>query len=76
MRFRPFVAAALLLAGPLSAQQTAQYPTSWDPKLLERPDVKAAMAMLEKNFPQQVEEWVRITEMPGKSGLEQAAGPS
>ncbi|GAB1343797.1 M20 family metallopeptidase [Gemmatimonas sp.] len=74
MRFRPFVAAALLLAGPLSAQQTAQYPTSWDPKLLERPDVKAAMAMLEKNFPQQVEEWVRITEMPGKSGLEQARG--
>lgn len=74
MRFRPFVAAALLLASPLSAQQTAQYPTSWDPKLLERPDVKAAMAMLEKNFPQQVEEWVRITEMPGKSGLEQARG--
>jgi acetylornithine deacetylase/succinyl-diaminopimelate desuccinylase-like protein len=74
MRFRPFVAAALLFAGPLSAQQTAQYPTSWDPKLLDRPDVKAAMAMLEKNFPQQVEEWVRITEMPGKSGLEQARG--
>jgi acetylornithine deacetylase/succinyl-diaminopimelate desuccinylase-like protein len=45
-----------------------------DPKLLERPDVKSAMAMIEKNFPQQVEEWVKITEMPGKSGLEQARG--
>jgi acetylornithine deacetylase/succinyl-diaminopimelate desuccinylase-like protein len=32
------------------------------------------MAMIEKNFPQQVEEWVKITEMPGKSGLEQARG--
>jgi tripeptide aminopeptidase len=64
----------LLVAAPLAAQQPTQYPTSWDPKLLERPDVKSAMAMLEKNFPQQVEEWVKITEMPGKSGLEQARG--
>jgi len=64
----------LLAAAPLAAQQPTQYPTSWDPKLLERPDVKSAMAMLEKNFPQQVEEWVKITEMPGKSGLEQARG--
>ncbi|WP_396208750.1 M20/M25/M40 family metallo-hydrolase [Gemmatimonas sp.] len=68
------LSALLLVAAPLAAQQPTQYPTSWDPKLLERPDVKSAMAMLEKNFPQQVEEWVKITEMPGKSGLEQARG--
>jgi tripeptide aminopeptidase len=61
----------LLLAAPLSAQP---YPTSWDPKLLDRPDVKSAMAMIEKNFPQQLEEWVRLTEMPGKSGQEEARG--
>lgn len=66
--------ALVLTAAPLAAQQPTQYPTSWDPKLLERPDVKSAMAMLEKNFPQQVDEWVKITEMPGKSGLEQARG--
>lgn len=68
------LAALLLAAAPLAAQQPTQYPTSWDPKLLERPDVKSAMAMIEKNFPQQVEEWVKITEMPGKSGQEQARG--
>ena len=68
------LAALALAAAPLAAQQPTSYPTSWDPKLLERPDVKSAMAMLEKNFPQQVEEWVRLTEMPGKSGLEQARG--
>jgi len=68
------LAALVLAAAPLAAQQPTSYPTSWDPKLLERPDVKSAMAMLEKNFPQQVEEWVRLTEMPGKSGLEQARG--
>lgn len=61
------------LASPLAAQ-SATYPTSWDPKILERADVKSAMAMLEKNFPQQVEEWVRITEMPGKSGQETVRG--
>jgi len=66
--------ALVLTAAPLAAQQPTQYPTSWDPKLLERPDVKSAMAMLEKNFPQQVDEWVKITEMPGKSGQEQARG--
>ncbi len=68
------LSALLLAAAPLAAQQPTQYPTSWDPKLLERPDVKSAMAMLEKNFPQQLEEWVRLTEMPGKSGQEQARG--
>lgn len=74
MRLRSLAAASLLAATHLAAQQPAAYPSSWDPKLLERPDVKAAMAMLDRNFPQQVEEWVRLTEMPGKSGQEQARG--
>lgn len=72
--FTTALTALVLAAAPLAAQQPTQYPTSWDPKLLERPDVKSAMAMIEKNFPQQVEEWVKITEMPGKSGLEQVRG--
>lgn len=75
MRHLTTALSALLLAvAPLTAQQPAPYPTSWDARLLERPDVKSAMAMLEKNFPQQVEEWVKITEMPGKSGQEQLRG--
>ena len=58
-------------AVPLAAQQ---FPTSWDPALLQRADVKAAMTRLEQQFPQQVEEWIRIAEMPGKSRLEQKRG--
>ena len=71
MRLRSFAAASLLLAAPLAAQQPAQYPSSWDAKLAERADVKAALALIEKNFPQQVQEWIKMTEMPAKSGQEQ-----
>lgn len=60
-----------VLAAPLSAQT---YPTSWDPSIMERPDVKSALSLLEQRFPQQVEEWIRIAEIPGKSKLEQARG--
>lgn len=59
------------LASPLAAQT---YPTSWDPTIMERPDVKSALSLLEQRFPQQVEEWIRIAEIPGKSKLEQARG--
>lgn len=67
-------ALSVLAATALHAQQAPQYPTSWDPTLMERPDIKSAMSLIEKNFPQQVEEWVRLTELPGKSGMEQARG--
>ena len=72
------LAALLLVAGivtPLAAQQparTTQYPSSWNAALAERTDVKLAMAMLDKNFPVQLEEWIKLTEMPSKSGQEQA----
>ncbi|HYW32130.1 MAG TPA: M20/M25/M40 family metallo-hydrolase [Gemmatimonas sp.] len=64
-------AAAGALATPLSAQT---FPTSWDPALLRRADVKSAMSQLETQFPKQVEEWIRIAEMPGKSRQEQVRG--
>jgi len=68
-------AAALSLSLPLVQPLAAQtYPTSWNPELLKRADVKSAMAMLEQRFPSQVEEWIRIAEMPGKSRLEQQRG--
>jgi tripeptide aminopeptidase len=66
------VAVSLTLAATATAQPATQYPTSWDPALMQRADIKAAMARLEQNFPQQVEEWIRLTEMPAKSGKEQA----
>jgi acetylornithine deacetylase/succinyl-diaminopimelate desuccinylase-like protein len=67
--------AALSLSQPLVQPLSAQtYPTSWNPELLKRADVKSAMAMLEQRFPSQVDEWIRIAEMPGKSRLEQQRG--
>ena len=69
------IAAALSFSQPLVQPLAAQtFPTSWNPELLKRADVKSAMAMLEQRFPSQVEEWVRIAEMPGKSRLEQQRG--
>ncbi|MEO7998045.1 MAG: M20/M25/M40 family metallo-hydrolase [Gemmatimonadaceae bacterium] len=71
--------ATLLVAAPLAAQQPApaeQYPSSWNAALAERADVKSAMAMLEKNYPMQLDEWIKLTEMPSKSGKEQARSTS
>lgn len=65
-----FLTAAVLTA-PLAAQQ---YPTAWNPAILNRPDVKAALAHLERGLPSQIDEWIRIAEMPGKSGHEQQRG--
>ncbi len=63
--------AALSFSQSLAAQT---YPTSWNPELLQRADVKSAMALFEQRFPSQVEEWIRIAELPGKSRLEQQRG--
>jgi acetylornithine deacetylase/succinyl-diaminopimelate desuccinylase-like protein len=73
MRF-PTSLLALAVALPLAAQPPKSYPSSWDPALMQRADVKAAMAHLEQQFPTQVEEWIALTEIPAKSGLEQQRG--
>jgi tripeptide aminopeptidase len=64
-------ALSLVLACTAHAQQ---YPTSWDAALLNRPDIKAAFAHLERGFPKQVDEWIAVAEMPGKSTHEQQRG--
>jgi tripeptide aminopeptidase len=71
LRSAATLALAAVLAAPLDAQP---YPTSWDPSLLKRADIAAAMTMLEQNFPKQVDEWIRLAETPGKSKLEQQRG--
>ena len=68
MRPTHVILLAALTAAPLAAQQ---YPTAWDPAHLNRPDVRAALAHLERGFPKQVDEWIHIAQMPGKSGHEQ-----
>jgi acetylornithine deacetylase/succinyl-diaminopimelate desuccinylase-like protein len=64
------VLALLALAAPAAAQQ--RYPSNFSPRLAERPAVRDALAWIEGNFPRQVEEWVRITEIPGTSRHEAA----
>jgi tripeptide aminopeptidase len=59
---------------PLVLSAQTPYPTAWDPTLLQRPDVKAALAHVERGMPQHIDEWVRIAEMPGKSGSEAQRG--
>lgn len=61
---------ALLMSGSDAAAQVV-HPTAWNPALLERPDIKSAFGVLERGFAKQVEEWITIAEMPGKSGREQ-----
>lgn len=70
---RSLRAAALLLAvasAPLEAQE--RYPSRFSPGLAQRPAVRDALGWIEGNFPRQVEEWIRITEIPGTSRHEAA----
>lgn len=68
-------AAIVLAAAVVSTTLIAQsHPTAWDPALLTRPDVRTALAQLERDFPAQVREWIKIAEMPGKSEHEQERG--
>lgn len=70
-RLRAIACVALILPASLAAQS---YPTAWNPAVAERADVKAAFSLLEQRFPQQVDEWVRLAEIQGKSRLESARG--
>lgn len=63
---------AVFAAGEAVAQQA--YPTAWDPALLNRPDVRAALTHLEQGMPKQLEEWIHIAQMPGAPGEEQERG--
>ncbi|MDZ7631081.1 MAG: M20/M25/M40 family metallo-hydrolase [Gemmatimonadaceae bacterium] len=64
--------AALLPIAALTAQSA--YPTAWDATVLQRPDVRAALAHVERGMPSHIEEWIRIAEMPGKSRHEAQRG--
>jgi tripeptide aminopeptidase len=63
-------AAAALTAVPAAAQQ--RYPTQFSPRLAQRPAVRDALQWIERSYPAQVQEWIRITEIPGQSRHEQA----
>lgn len=73
----PIAAAAgalLLTTGAAAAQRDAaqeRYPTQWSPRTASAPAVSDALRWIEANFPAQVQEWVRITQIPAQSTHEQ-----
>ena len=67
------LAAAVLV--PLALPEAAasqDYPTRFSEAVTRVPAVRDALTWIEENFPAQVEEWIRITEIPGTSRHEQA----
>jgi len=62
---------ALLLAGSAPAGTRAQpYPTRFSTAIASQPAVQDALAWLGDHFDEHVAEWIRITEIPGKSTFE------
>ncbi len=66
------VGVLLVTTAPLSAQD--QYPTKFRPELAERPTVRAALRYIDEHFEDQVEEWIRLTEIPSPSRHEAERG--
>jgi acetylornithine deacetylase/succinyl-diaminopimelate desuccinylase-like protein len=73
MRFLRFLAVVTLIASSAPAPTAAQtqYPTKFSPAIAERADVRQALAYIDNNFETQVEEWIRLAEIPGTSGHEE-----
>ncbi|MDH5804756.1 MAG: M20/M25/M40 family metallo-hydrolase [Gemmatimonadota bacterium] len=61
------------LASPLGAQE-GQYPSRFSAQLAESPTVRDALQYIDDNFGNQVEEWIRITEIPAQSQFEAERG--
>jgi len=53
------------------AQQQERYPTLWSPRVASAPAVREALAWIDGNFAAQVQEWVRITQIPAQSTHEE-----
>ncbi len=63
----------LLLAGaPFAAHGQQTYPTRFSPDLAKQPAVSQALAFFDTNLPRQVEEWIKLTEIPAPSTQESA----
>jgi tripeptide aminopeptidase len=63
----PFIVLAALL-------HTQPARSNWSAEVPRQASVAQALTWLERNVPNQVEEWIRIAEMPGKSEHEQERG--
>lgn len=63
---------ALALSTSLAVSQQPR--TVWNADVPKQPQVVRTLSWLEQNFPKQVEEWIRIAEIQGKSEHEQERG--
>lgn len=72
MRLRAWTAGIIALALPVPAAtaQEPTYPTAFRPELTDVPAVRDALAYIDRHFDQQVEEWIRITQIAAPSGGE------
>jgi acetylornithine deacetylase/succinyl-diaminopimelate desuccinylase-like protein/photosystem II stability/assembly factor-like uncharacterized protein len=68
---RPELERAALAARRPAPSQQQEYPSRFSPQLATRPAVRDALAWLDANFAQHVEEWIRITELAAPSRQEQ-----
>jgi acetylornithine deacetylase/succinyl-diaminopimelate desuccinylase-like protein len=69
----PLLVAALVGMTPTVVAQSF-YPTRFSPDLVAVPAVRDALRYVDDNFESQVSEWIRITEIPAKSQMEQQRG--
>lgn len=69
----PLLVAALFGMTPTVVAQSF-YPTKFSPDLVAIPAVRDALRYVDDNFESQVSEWIRITEIPAKSQMEQQRG--
>lgn len=80
MRWRRVAVLSAALAAPAAlpahaaAQATLPDSSRLSPEVTDAPPVRTALEWLESNFPDQVEEWIRITEIPAPSRKEEARG--
>lgn len=65
-------AGLVCLPGLLLSQEVGS--SRFQTAVASQPAVLEAVRWLEEQFPQQVEEWIRITEIPAPSGLEEIRG--
>ena len=74
--FPRLVLLLVLLCSPMvprvRAQEPQTYPSNFSGQIPEVGGVRDALAWLDSDFDSQVEEWIHITQIPGKSGFEEA----
>jgi acetylornithine deacetylase/succinyl-diaminopimelate desuccinylase-like protein len=70
----PLVAALLLAASPLHGQRGSAPASLWSPRIASAPPVRDALGWIESNYPAQLREWVKITEIAAQSTHEQERG--